>query len=54
MVTPGEKSISVIVANPQLAVRRVRGGIVGREYALAAESADTGTVDRKPKVTSYL
>jgi AAA domain len=47
LATLGDRSLSGVVTNPRLAVRKVRGGIVGREYAFTTDVAKTGTVDPK-------
>jgi hypothetical protein len=54
LATLGEKSISGIVTNPRLAVRKVRGGVVGREYAFTTETVDTGTTDQKGRPITTL
>jgi hypothetical protein len=47
LATLGERSLAGVVSNPRLAVRKVRGGIAGREYAFTTEVKKTGTVDPK-------
>jgi hypothetical protein len=37
-----------------LAVRKVRGGVVGRDYAFTTETVDTGTVDSKGRPVTTL
>jgi hypothetical protein len=43
----GEKSMAGVVTNPRLAVRKVRGGVAGREYPFTTEIIDTGSLDHK-------
>jgi hypothetical protein len=47
LATLGDKSISGVVTNPRLAVRKVRGGIAGREYHFTTTIIDTKVVDSK-------
>jgi AAA domain len=54
LATLGERSISGVVTNPRLAVRKVRGGVVGREYAFTTATAPTSTVDSKGRPVSTL
>jgi hypothetical protein len=54
LATLGARSISGVVTNPRLAVRKVRGGVVGREYAFTTETADTNTLDSKGRPVSTL
>jgi AAA domain len=45
----GEKSITGIVTNPRLAVRKTRGGVAGREYPFTTRIVDTGVLDAKQR-----
>jgi hypothetical protein len=50
----GERSITGVVANPRLAVRKVRGGVAGREYAFTTRVAKTGLVDENQRPITTL
>jgi hypothetical protein len=54
LATLGERSLTGVVTNPRLAVRKVRGGIAGREYAFTTDVAKTGTVDSKQREITTL
>jgi hypothetical protein len=54
LATLGERSLGGVVTNPRLAVRKVRGGIAGREYAFTTDVAKTGTVDSKQREITTL
>jgi hypothetical protein len=54
LATLGERSISGVVTNFRLAVRKVRGGVVGREYAFTTKTADMEAVDSKGRTVSTL
>jgi hypothetical protein len=54
LVTLGDRSISGVVTAPRLAVRQVRGGVVGREYAFTTEVATTDEVDAKGRPVTTL
>jgi hypothetical protein len=45
LATLGTKSITGVVTSPRLAVRKVRGGVAGREYAFSTRVVDTGLAD---------
>lgn len=54
LATLGERSISGVVTNPRLAVRKARGGVAGREYAFTTEVVDAKTVDKKGRKVDTL
>jgi AAA domain/DnaB-like helicase N terminal domain len=54
LATLGERSINGVVTNPRLAVRKVRGGVVGREYPFTIKTADMQAVDSKGRTVSTL
>jgi hypothetical protein len=54
LATLGQKSIAGVVPDPRLVVRKVRGGVQGREYAFATSIVDTGVVDSKRRPITTL
>jgi hypothetical protein len=54
LATLGDKSLSGVVTNPHLAVRKVRGGIAGREYPFTTEEAKTDEVDSRGRQITTL
>jgi hypothetical protein len=54
LVTLGDRSLSGVVTNPRLAVRKVRGGTVGARYSVESMSrtpissaAEASLIDRR-------
>jgi hypothetical protein len=54
LATLGERSISGVVTNPRCAVRKVRGGVTGREFAFTTETVPTDAVDPKGRPITTL
>jgi AAA domain/DnaB-like helicase N terminal domain len=54
LATLGDRSLAGVVTNPRLAVRKVRGGVVGREYAFTTAVANTDTVDERGRSVTTL
>src|SRR5262249_46498579 len=50
----GKKNEAGIVTEPRLVVRKMRGGIAGREYAFTTRIVDTGVVDAKHRPITTL
>ena len=54
LVTLGDRSLAGVVSNPRLAVRKVRGGTAGREFAFTTEIVHSGKLDRKGREITTL